>query len=242
MRISPADARVKRAGASAIYIKGSVLLCGGRSGEVTFSDCLSYDLETEIWSDHSTLRRPRDESAMAKIGGQVLLIGGLYESSVEVWDAQESVWKAGSELPNVIARGCAVSNGEMVILTGGHTNTSTESLATTLMLSTETGGWTEIKSMMVPRRDHACIFMELERTTGVLVSGGLGENDEVLDSAEFLNLDTKEWTKVSPLKIPRTEHTMSLVYGIPTVIGSFSSLKVIIDLRTLSSHETFIFL
>jgi len=204
VRISPADARVKRAGASAIYIKGSVLLCGGRSGEVTFSDCLSYDLETEIWSDHSTLRRPRDESAMAKIGGQVLLIGGLYESSVEVWDAQESVWKAGSELPNVIARGCAVSNGEMVILTGGHTNTSTESLATTLMLSTETGGWTEIKSMMVPRRDHACIFMELERTTGVLVSGGLGENDEV--------------------------------------IGSFSSLKVIIDLRTLSSHETFIFL
>ena len=61
--------------------------------------------------------------------------------------------------------------------------------------------------------------MELERTTGVLVSGGLGENDEVLDSAEFLNLETKEWTKVSSLKIPRTEHTMSLVYGIPTVIG-----------------------
>jgi hypothetical protein len=29
----------------------------------------------------------------------------------------------------------------------------------------------------------------------------------------------REWVKVSSLKVGRTEHTMSLVYGIPTVIG-----------------------
>ena len=48
---------------------------------------------------------------------------------------------------------------------------------------------------------------------------GLGENGLVLDSAEFLDLNTKKWTKTSSLKVGRTEHVMSLVYGIPTVIG-----------------------
>ena len=48
---------------------------------------------------------------------------------------------------------------------------------------------------------------------------GLGEKGLVLDSAEFLDLKTKKWTKTSSLKVGRTEHVMSLVYGIPTVIG-----------------------
>ena len=220
MRISPADARVKRAGASSVYTADAVLLCGGRSGEVTFSDCLSYDLETEVWSDHSLLLRPRDEAAMAKVGGQVLLIGGLYETTVEVWDSQDRLWKFGSELPHSVARGCAAGTGDTVILSGGHDNSSTASLASVLRLSTETGGWEEVASMLEPRRDHACLFLELERTRGVLVTGGLGDRDQVLDTAEFFNLETEEWTRVSGLKIPRTEHAMSLVYGIPTVIGN----------------------
>ena len=44
----------------------------------------------------------------------------------------------------------------------------------------------------------------------------------VLDSAEFLDLNTKKWTKTSSLKVGRTEHAMALVYGIPTVIGGIS--------------------
>ena len=53
----------------------------------------------------------------------------------------------------------------------------------------------------------------------LLIASGLGENGLVLDSAEFLDLNTKKWTKTSSLKVGRTEHVMSLVYGIPTVIG-----------------------
>ena len=70
-----------------------------------------------------------------------------------------------------------------------------------------------------PRRDHACAFVEFETTSGVLVTGGLGEEDEVLDSAEFFDLTTRKWTLTSSLKQGRTEHAMSVVYGIPTVIG-----------------------
>ena len=58
---------------------------------------------------------------------------------------------------------------------------------------------------------------------------GLGENGLVLDSAEFLDLNTKKWTKTSSLKVGRTEHAMALVYGIPTVIGGKYSILYGID-------------
>ncbi len=48
---------------------------------------------------------------------------------------------------------------------------------------------------------------------------GLGVDNEVLDSAEFYDLTADKWTQTSALKVGRTEHVMSLVYGIPTVIG-----------------------
>jgi hypothetical protein len=51
------------------------------------------------------------------------------------------------------------------------------------------------------------------------MSAGLGAENEVLDSAEFYDLDANKWTTTSALKVGRTEHVMGLVYGIPTVIG-----------------------
>jgi hypothetical protein len=74
-------------------------------------------------------------------------------------------------------------------------------------------------AMIEPRRDHACLYVELEETNGILVTGGLGRDGEVLHTAEFYNIEEKKWTQVSSLKIGRTEHAMALVYGVPTVIG-----------------------
>ena len=79
--------------------------------------------------------------------------------------------------------------------------------------------WTELPAMLTGRRDHACLFIQLETSAGILVTGGLGREDEVLASAEFYDLKTKQWQLVSGLKLARTEHTMSLVAGLPTVIG-----------------------
>lgn len=212
-------ARVKRAGASAIYFNGSVLLCGGRLTRNRLSDCMSYNIADDLWSEHSILLRPREEAAIAKISSRVLLIGGLFETSVEIWDPTDNSWKLGAELPNVVSRGCAVSTGDSIILTGGHDNSSFASLATVLKLSADTGNWQQIESMIDPRRDHTCLYVEFERSKGLLVAGGLGASDEVLDSVEFYDLEKSEWTRVSSLKVPRAEHTMSLVYGLPTVMG-----------------------
>ncbi len=51
------------------------MLCGGRTGAESLSDCLSYDLEKETWANHSRLQRPRDEAAMVSVGSLLFIIG-----------------------------------------------------------------------------------------------------------------------------------------------------------------------
>ena len=221
------DVGVKRAGAVSHYIPDNVLLCGGRSvTNSVLSDCLQYDLESEEWSTHSAMSEPREESTMAMLGSQIYIMGGVGQSSVEILDTSlEAAWFIGAELPQVMARACAVSTGSSILITGGHTNSSEESMATVLQLTRESGEWVPIGSMNTPRRDHACLYLELETSSGVLVTGGLGENDEVLSSAEFYDLATGEWIRVSSMQMGRTEHTMSLIHGVPTIIGSNSDMS-----------------
>ena len=77
------------------------------------------------------------------------------------------------------------------------------------------------------RKDHACLYVELETTKGLLVTGGLGVEGQVLHSAEFYDIKAQKWSQVSSLKIGRTEHSMALIYGIPTAIGGeFYAVKI----------------
>ena len=56
-------------------------------------------------------------------------------------------------------------------------------------------------------QDHACALVTLGGEKGILVSGGVGEGDQLLDSVEFFSLgEEKVWRELSPLKVPRTEH------------------------------------
>jgi len=128
---------------------------------------------------------------------------------------------AGPELPSSLARSCAVTSGDggSIILVGGHGNDTTQSLDTVLQYQGSGGGWTTLPSLLTARRDHACMWVEFETSAGVLVTGGLGPGDEVLSSAEFYDVNTKEWHQVSSMKVARTEHTLSLVYGLPTIVG-----------------------
>ena len=117
----------------------------------------------------------------------------------------------------MIGRSCAVTSGDggSIILVGGHGNDTTQSLDTVLQYQGSGGVWTTLPSEMITpdnvsnpsllyilglltaRRDHACMWVEFETSAGVLVTGGLGPGDEVLSSAEFYDVNTKEWHQVS---------------------------------------------
>ena len=212
-----------RAGAVAEYVGEVVLFCGGKDGvSGMHDDCLVYDPSADEWSEHSRMSGPRYEAASAAVGNTMFVMGGIGESSVEFINAARkgAKWQSGPSLPAVTARACAAGvDSDTIILSGGHGNGSAGSVRSAHMLSASKGKWIELAEMNHPRRDHACVFVEFETTSGVLVTGGLGEGDEVLDSAEFFDLKTRKWTLTSSLKQGRTEHSMSVVYGIPTVIG-----------------------
>ena len=68
-----------------------------------------------------------------------------------------------------------------------------------------------------------------------MVSGGVGEGDQLLDSVEFFSLgEERTWRELSPLKVPRTEHGKNEKYlwlssynvrSMGDNIESFSKLK-----------------
>ena len=65
-----------------------------------------------------------------------------------------------------------------------------------------------ISDMLVRRKDHACALVQIDNERGILVSGGVDNEDNLLDSVEFYNLATQAWEEISALKNARTEHGM----------------------------------
>jgi len=60
--------------------------------------------------------------------------------------------------------------------------------------------------MLVRRKDHACTVVTLGEERGILVSGGVSDDDLLLDSVEFYSFDNESWNEIAHLKQPRTEH------------------------------------
>jgi len=60
--------------------------------------------------------------------------------------------------------------------------------------------------MLVRRKDHACAVVSLGEEKGILVSGGVSDDDVLLDSVEFFSFDTESWIEIAHLKQRRTEH------------------------------------
>ena len=104
---------VARAGSMTDSLEDSVLLCGGRDTDGNIrDDCLSYNISSNTWAEHSLLLSPREEASCTVVGGKMFILGGIVEgeltSSVEVWDDQVQQWADGPDMPETRARFCAV--------------------------------------------------------------------------------------------------------------------------------------
>ena len=89
--------------------------------------------------------------------------------------------------------------------------------------------------MLLGRKDHACAFVKIDEEKGVLVSGGVDSEDNLLDSVEFYSLENQEWTDLSPLKRARTEHGMAMIGGLVTVIGGVSKTEFLASIEVLDN-------
>ena len=199
---------VARAGSMTDSLEDSVLLCGGRDTDGNIrDDCLSYNISSNTWAEHSLLLSPREEASCTVVGGKMFILGGIVEgelsSSVEVWDDEVQQWADGPDMPETRARFCAVpidsrsANNNIILLLSSLTRflaiiggeMDGEVLNSMKTLDLETDEWRmQSQTLSVARKDHACVLTRLDDEEGILVTGGVDLNNKALASVEFFSI------------------------------------------------------
>ena len=62
------------------------IFCGGKSLKGVHKDCKMYDPRQDIWSNFSSMIRPREEASIAVAGNLTYVIGGIGDATVEFVD------------------------------------------------------------------------------------------------------------------------------------------------------------
>jgi N-acetylneuraminic acid mutarotase len=232
---------IGRGGAVAEFVEDSVLLCGGRDKQNrVMGNCMAYNPMNNHWDSHSELIDMREEASSVTVSGQMYIMGGLVNGEMVRTSEKLSgdTWTAGPSLPEGRSRFCAVTlDDSSIAILGGEVPTS-DGIAISAEMKTyniDNGDWTSQPDMLVRRKDHACALVKIDEETGLLVSGGVDGEDNLLDSVEFYNLETQEWEELSPLKKARTEHGMEVIGGLVTVLGGVSNTEFLSSVEVLDN-------
>ena len=184
---------VARAGSMTDSLADEILLCGGRDTDGNIrDDCLTYNITSNTWAEHSLLLAPREEASCTVAGGKMFVLGGIVEgeqsSSVEVWDDQVQQWTSGPDMPETRARFCAVPiDSRFLAIIGGEMDG--EVLNSMKTLDLETDEWRmQSQTLTVARKDHACVLTRLDDEEGILVTGGVDGDNKALASVEFFSI------------------------------------------------------
>merc|ERR1719422_1831322 len=150
---------------------------------------------------------------MYVLGG---IIDGEQSSTVEIWDDDTQQWQAGTDMPEVRARFCAVPvDSRFLAVIGGEMDGKLLNSMKTLDL--ETNEWRmQSQTLKVARKDHACVATRLDDEEGILVAGGVAAQEflasvEQLDSSNDQDIPyQREWRLVSQaLSVPRYDFALA---------------------------------
>ena len=97
--------------------------------------------------------------------------------------------------------------------------------------------WNPDSQLKTARKDHACSHLTLDDESGILVTGGVDDNNQPLKSVEFYSFRLREWIELGPMKIARTEHGLAIINGIPTVIGGISTTEFLANVEQLDASK-----
>jgi len=242
--VTPEDMKlgVARGGAVSETLGDLVLFCGGRDTEGTIrDDCINYNITSSMWEYHSTLESPREEGASAVVGGKMFIIGGIIDGdqsfSVETWNQEQNSWEPSEDMPEVRVRFCAAAvDARFLAVIGGEMDG--EVLDTMKTFDLETKEWrTQAQTLKIARKDHACVATRLDDEEGILVTGGVDAENKPLRSVEFFSIPKQEWVTLADLTIPRTEHGVAVVNGIPTAVGGVASDEFLASVEQLDSSN-----
>jgi large repetitive protein len=194
-----------------------------------------FIVDHRSWHQASLLQ---DGRVLASGGSGISFTGGHRNlSSAEVFDPATLAWQPAPFM--LSARGSHTAttlNDGRVLAAGGATSSELEpTTASAEVYTPQTGQWTPVLPMSVPRERHSATLLADGR---VLVAGGAastpGPGPLVTHStAEVFDPATGSWTPTGPMAVARRRHTATpladgrvLVAGGETTTGVLSSAEV----------------
>ncbi|WP_437308227.1 kelch repeat-containing protein [Sorangium sp. So ce388] len=206
--------------------EGPVLITGGLTtngeNESEYLDRAElFDTESPMWTrakgqmnaarfHHSATRLP---------DGRVLVAGGEYGGSAEVFDPRSEGFTPTTPMRAGRASVAATLTDGLVLVTGYSDGMDSGTGAELFDPGREI--WVATGTMASPRKNHAATLLDDEGH--VLVSGGVGATEDLV-SAETYDPKTLEWTPTMPMKAARSLHTATLLEdGFVLAVGGVSS-------------------
>jgi len=208
-----------------------------RTGHIQSSfipgSCNNYDFLSRQWtSTGGKLTDFRSGGSTVSVGSYIMSLGGVDRlgqrlTAVELFDPRRPGlgWQNVPQwsFPRATADQCTVATrdpelGSSVMVMGG-----LGELYSAMKLVLATNNWYSVSPMNHPRSQHGCTSVTLNGRRGVVVSGGVDDNNFNTTSVEFYDMRTNKWINLPSLSRGRRGHTMATIDGQLVVAGGEST-------------------
>ncbi|XP_013387701.1 influenza virus NS1A-binding protein homolog A [Lingula anatina] len=193
-----ADMLKCKSSAGVAVLNDKLYVIGGWSGLQGVKSCEVFDPETNKWSTIAKLNVGRSQAAVCAMNGKLYAVGGCDSwhclNSVEVYSPEENKWTmvAPLSMPRRGA-GTTVFNGKLCVV--GGSDGCSPSLATMEVFDPATNSWAFGPPMNVCRANVGVAVCDNK-----LYAVGGFSGSTFLDSIEYLDGDTNEWSSYLPMK------------------------------------------
>lgn len=185
---------------------GKVLItggCAGNSCEKILSSVELYDPVSQTFQSLPSMSTPRASHAAAVLpDGRVLIAGGWtgtgYTKSAEIFDPETKQWKPAGAMSEATTTLIAITlKDTSVLMTGGG--------------NTEIFDPSSNSFLPVAKTQEEYYLAALLENGSVLMIGGQGKNDNVLDEAAIFDPTTGKIRKTNAMNTPRVKHAAVLL-------------------------------
>jgi N-acetylneuraminic acid mutarotase len=206
----------------AVLLGDSLYCVGGWGLDPYYNSVVRLDLRSMAWAPAPPLPSPRGWPGVAVLNDQLYCAGGYDErdkalSVVERFSPHTNRWEKVDSLDQKRA-GCGlVAINGLLFAIGG--NDGKKALKSVERFDPRENKWRKVCSLSQGRREdlsHACVVYN----GSILLMGGQGEDEQVLDSGEIYSLASDSWSP-APTRLTRGKRGLSLAVagGVVFAVG-----------------------
>lgn len=207
---------IPQAGMAAAAVGLNVYYIGGETAENVVGDVQVYDTAEHTWSQLATKPTAVADASAVVLFGEIYVVGGRLDDGtptdiVEVYSPTNDAWRQIQSLPQPIAGGLALTDGNFLYFVGGWDGNNY--LDTAYVYDAGSGLWRPL-----PPLGQARAFAVGGQLTGALYVVG-GFDGQALAVCQFFVPATQTWQECPPLLQPRAGAGATVVVNKLYVFG-----------------------